>query len=376
MDAAEAALEQCKAALKQAEINLDNTIIKSPIKGIIIARRANIGQNVGPEPNAPSLFLIAKDLKKMQIWASVDEADIGVIKEGITASFTVDAFPNEEFKGKVIQIRKDAQRIQNVVEFTVVLVFDNSDLKLMPYMTANIRFEIDTHKDVLLVPNAALRWKPGPELVEDLGVKIGGGDTNSSITLKALVAPKDMYDALDNQNSGIVWLMSQDAKHLRHIVVQTGVTDGTLTEISGQDVKEGMEVVIGQSSQPSPFPRPTINPFIPEDSAQPTKQPPITPAVNPAVESKALRGRWKVVNIDKGNSADLAWAAQWPGMRPQTIDILDFSAELVGVLIFAEGSGQNYYYSIDPNASPKTIDIFLKEPPHYETRAVLRTGPL
>ena len=110
--------------------------------------------------NAPSLFLIAKDLRRMQVWASVNEADIGQIHVDMPVNFTVDAFPGETFRGKVTQIRMNATMTQNVVTYTVVVTTDNSSGKLLPYLTANVQFEVDHRSGVLLVPNAALRWKP------------------------------------------------------------------------------------------------------------------------------------------------------------------------------------------------------------------------
>jgi RND family efflux transporter MFP subunit len=244
VDAAEAAVEQSKAAMEQALTNLDNTVIKSPVKGAIVARRINVGQNVGPDPKSGSLFLIAKDLKNMQIWASVNEADIGRIKDGMTASFTVDAFPNEKFTGKVVQIRKDAQRIQNAVVYTVILAFDNSDLKLMPYMTANVKFEIDARKDVLLVPNAALRWKPSPEMIDkNSPIKLDKQEGSYATTMHGDITD-DKYRS--DIQKGLIWVKSPDGGHVFGIFIQFGLTDGALTEISGTDVKEGMEVVVGQ----------------------------------------------------------------------------------------------------------------------------------
>ncbi len=161
----EAVIKQSESALALANANFDYTIIKSPVQGVIVDRRVNVGQTVVASLNAPSLFLIAKDLRRMQVWASVNEADIGRIKPGLPVRFTVDAYPGETFRGKVAQIRLNATMTQNVVTYTVVVEFDNSDLKILPYLTANLQFEIDQHKDVLLVPNAALRWKPRPELV-------------------------------------------------------------------------------------------------------------------------------------------------------------------------------------------------------------------
>src|SRR5439155_12372317 len=124
-----------------------------------------VGQTVVASLNAPSLFLIARDLKKMQIWASVNEADIGQIHPDQDVQFTVDAFPDRIFRGKVSQIRLNAQMTQNVVTYTVVVTVDNDDGRLIPYLTANLQFEVDRKKDVLVVPTAALRWQPRPDLI-------------------------------------------------------------------------------------------------------------------------------------------------------------------------------------------------------------------
>ncbi|HLJ94688.1 MAG TPA: efflux RND transporter periplasmic adaptor subunit, partial [Gemmataceae bacterium] len=157
---AEASLAAAKAALSNAETNLRYCTIKSPVKGVIVDRRVNIGQTVVSSLNAPSLFLLAKDLKRLQVWASVNEADIGNIKPGQAATFSVDAFPDRVFKGSVAadQPRLNASMTQNVVTYTVVVNTDNSDGALLPYLTANLQFEVSKHSNALLVPNAALRW--------------------------------------------------------------------------------------------------------------------------------------------------------------------------------------------------------------------------
>ena len=155
-----ATIEQAKAALAMANTNLDYCTIKSPVKGVIVDRRVNVGQTVVSTMSATSMFLIAKDLTRIQVWASVNEADIGRIHVGMPVSFTCDAFPKTTFRGTVCQIRLNATITQNVVTYTVVVVTDNSDGKLLPYLTANLQFEVDPHHDVLKVPNAALRWKP------------------------------------------------------------------------------------------------------------------------------------------------------------------------------------------------------------------------
>src|SRR5205814_7076430 len=164
---AQATIKQTQSALETAKINLGYTTIVSPVKGVILDRRVNIGQTVVSSLNAPSLFLIAKDLKRLQVWASVNEADIGNVHSGQPVTFTVDAYPGRVFKGVVAadQPRLNASMTQNVVTYTVVVNTDNSDGKLVPYLTANLQFEISKHANVLLVPNAALRWKPSPNQV-------------------------------------------------------------------------------------------------------------------------------------------------------------------------------------------------------------------
>ena len=258
---------------------------------MIIARRLNIGQNIGPDPNAPSLFLIAKDLKNMQVWASVHEADIGRIHEGTLATFSVDAFPKETFAGKVTQIRLDASRVHH---YAVIVAFDNSDLKLMPYMTANLKFEIDARKDVLLVPNATLRWKPSAEMMakggpvqveklEGLDVTIVRGDKDAVQT--TIIALSNLSTVTANQKRGIIWVKSQDDKHVRPIEVQTGLTDGSITEISGPDVKEGMEVVIGHAKKTDADSGAVVNPF----------------------ETKIFRGKQQTVEPESASKVEVAF---------------------------------------------------------------------
>ncbi len=240
LQAARATLLQCESALALAKRNLDCTTIRSPVKGVIIDRRVNVGQNVGVSaPNASCLFLIAKDLKKMQVWAMVNEADIARIRKGMEARFTVDAFPKETFKGTVTQIRMNAAVIQNVVVYTVVVGFDNSDLKLVPYLTANVQFQVEKRSNVLRVPNAALRWKPVPDLVG------------------ANAATPEAQGAMRSLPPGTaLWIKTADGRHVQRIPINVGLSDGLLSEVSGPDVKEGMEIVIGQRADGN-------NPFVP-----------------------------------------------------------------------------------------------------------------
>jgi HlyD family secretion protein len=165
VEAAAAAVEQSKANLETADTNLKYCTITSPVKGVIVDRRVNMGQTVVSSLSAPSLFLIARDLTRMQLWASVNEADIGQIHPGQPVQFTVDAFPHTTFRGEVSQIRLNANMTQNVVTYTVVVTTDNSSMRLLPYMTANVKFEVAKRDNVLLVPSAALRWKPQPNQI-------------------------------------------------------------------------------------------------------------------------------------------------------------------------------------------------------------------
>ncbi len=167
---AQASLAQSQAVQQRAQRNLDYCTIKSPVKGVIIDRRVNAGQTVVASLNAPSLFLLAKDLTHMRVWVAVNEADIGKIKSGQPVSFTVDAFPGETFKGEVAKVRFNASMTQNVVTYTTEITTDNSSGRLLPYLTANVKFELNRFNSVLMVPNAALRWTPSAEQI-DPGVR-------------------------------------------------------------------------------------------------------------------------------------------------------------------------------------------------------------
>ena len=157
---AKAATVQAQAGFEKAQRNLDFCIIKSPVKGVIIDRRVNIGQTVVSSFNAPSLFLIAKDLTRMQIWVAVNEADVGRIVPGAPVTFFCDAFPGRQFEGAVGKVRLNATMTQNVVMYTVEVNTENPDKLLLPYLTANVHFVTRKESNVLLVPNAALRWSP------------------------------------------------------------------------------------------------------------------------------------------------------------------------------------------------------------------------
>ena len=165
IEQAKAAVTQAEAMLKRSTQNLGYCTISSPVKGVIIDRRVNIGETVVSSLNTPSLFLIAKDLRQIQVWVSVNEADIGNIHPDQPVTFTVDAYPNDTFHGTVGKVRLNASMTQNVVTYTVEVNTDNSDRRLLPYLSANVKFEISHHKNVLLAPNSALRWYPEVSMV-------------------------------------------------------------------------------------------------------------------------------------------------------------------------------------------------------------------
>ncbi len=238
---AQSAVAQAEAALKRAERNLGYCTIRSPVKGVIIDRRVNIGQTVVASLNAPSLFLIAKDLKRMQIWASVNEADIGHIRPGQKVTFTVDAYPGQVFSGEVSKVRLNATMTQNVVTYTVEVTTDNKDGKLLPYLTANVKFELDRREHALLVPNAALRWYPKPEqMAPDVRKKLTGEQHP--------IGSEDQSNAATAEGrQRTLWV--QDGSFVRPVYVAVGLSDGTLTEIQGDKVEEGMEVIVGEQAR-------------------------------------------------------------------------------------------------------------------------------
>ena len=160
VESALAAVKQREALLKQAEVDLERTIIRAPVDGTVILRNIDAGQTVAASLQAPVLFTIAQDLRDMQVEAAIDEADVGRLRVGQAATFTVDAFPRRNFSGEIRQVRKSPQTVQNVVSYTVVISAANPDLSLLPGMTANVRVVVESRTSVLKVANAALRFRP------------------------------------------------------------------------------------------------------------------------------------------------------------------------------------------------------------------------
>ncbi|TLY34759.1 MAG: efflux RND transporter periplasmic adaptor subunit [Nitrospirae bacterium] len=240
---AEAGVKQARAQLDTAKVNLEYTTIHSPVHGIVISRNVDVGQTVAASFQAPVLFTIAKDLTKMQVDTNVSESDIGGITEGKPATFVVDAYPNQVFRGKITQVRNAPITVQNVVTYNVVIGVDNSDLRLRPGMTANVSIIVASRENVLRVPNPALRFKP------TLLVK-GDDKAGSSQVLAADKRDGGRKGSLpgtggrDAKAKPTVWQPNPSGEPTA-VEVKTGITDGTFTELVEGPLKEGDEVIIG-----------------------------------------------------------------------------------------------------------------------------------
>jgi HlyD family secretion protein len=229
---AEAQVTQARAALNQAEVNLQQSVIRSPIDGIVVARNVDVGQTVAAAMQAPTLFVLAADLGRMEVMASIDESDVGRIAEGQRVAFTVDAYPSAAFTGTVAQVRLQPQTVQNVVTYSALIDAPNPDLLLKPGMTANVTIEVARRDGVIKVPNAALTFRPAPSAVEGPAGKTG---------------PR-------------VWRSVQG--NLTAVPVQVGLSDGQATEVSSSALNVGDQVAVrlstpGQPTRPqagsSPF---------------------------------------------------------------------------------------------------------------------------
>ncbi len=253
-----------EAVLNRSRTYLGYCTIRSPVDGVIIDRRVNIGQTVVASLNAPSLFLIAKDLKKMQVWVAVNEADIGQIYPKQRVNFTVDAYPHEQFVGEVGKIRLNASMVQNVVNFTVEVNTDNSDGKLLPYLTANVNFEVAKHENVLTVPNAALRYKPSAKelIVPEARAEFAGA-------VSARTAKRAGSRAKTEDNTGVLW--AREGDFVRPARVKVGLNDDSVSEIESDAVQEGAEVVISEIAMSNGDG--TRNPFAPQFFGGPKRGP-------------------------------------------------------------------------------------------------------
>ncbi|HEY2914430.1 MAG TPA: efflux RND transporter periplasmic adaptor subunit [Candidatus Angelobacter sp.] len=226
---AAAQVQQNSAAVTVAKANLDYTTIKSPIDGTVIARSVDVGQTVAASLQAPTLFTIAQDLTKMQVYVSTDESDVGTIQAGQDVNFKVDAFPKDSFKGKVSAVRLNATTVQNVVTYTTIVDFDNPDMKLFPGMTAYVTVPVATATDVVKVPNGALRFTPDltakqiSDLYQKAGIAAAGG---------ARKGGKGTQQASGQQaTTAVVWKLNAD-KSLEPVQIKLGITDHTTTEVA------------------------------------------------------------------------------------------------------------------------------------------------
>lgn len=270
---------QARAALTRARLDLKNSVILSPVDGVVIARNVELGQAVAAQFQAPNLFTIAQDVRNMQVLANVDEADIGMIRVGQSATFTVDAYRGRRFSAEVGQVRNAAQTVQNVVTYVVVLNVDNSDLLLKPGMTANVRMEVARREGALLLPNAALRFKPRVESPGQQGQGQRQGQRQGSNGARAGRSPESGGGAGPRQGNGsgkgpgqgndkdgpgkdkdkeglplgatrgTVYVQEGDG--LKPVPVVVGITDGTQTELI-RGLSEGDQVIVDtQRTTPS-----------------------------------------------------------------------------------------------------------------------------
>jgi HlyD family secretion protein len=215
-------VQQQQAALAQAQLNLAHTRILAPVDGTVIARNMDVGQTVAASFQAPTIFQIAQDLTKMQVDTNVAEADVGNLKVGQPATFTVDAYPATEFHGKIVQIRKAPIDVQNVITYDAVIGVSNPDLKLLPGMTANVSILTERRDNVLKAPNAALRFRPPASLLEQ--------------------------PAPESKPAGQGWAevyVEGSGGKVRGVPVELGITDGSYTQIKAGDLKEGEQVIVG-----------------------------------------------------------------------------------------------------------------------------------
>jgi HlyD family secretion protein len=220
----QAQVTQAAANLKQTQVNLGKTVITSPIDGIVIARNIDVGQTVAASFQAPTLFVIAADLTRLQLKASIDEADVGRIRAGQRVTFTVDAYSGETFSGTVEQVRLNPTVEQNVVTYAAIITAPNAELKLRPGMTANATVEVSRRENVLTVPSSAFRVRPDEDELKLLGAQ----------KLPAGRSP-------DAKGSGTVWVADGDS--IRAVQIRTGVSDATSTEVLDGSIEEGARVV-------------------------------------------------------------------------------------------------------------------------------------
>ncbi|HTN93560.1 MAG TPA: efflux RND transporter periplasmic adaptor subunit [Gallionella sp.] len=245
---AEAQLLLTRAQLEKDRANLSYSVIRSPVSGVVVDREVDVGQTVAASLQTPTLFKIAQDLSKMQIDSNFAEADIGGIRVGQPVRFTVDAFADQHFKGVVKQIRLNPTTVSNVVTYDVVVNVDNPEKILLPGMTAYVNIAVAERKDVLLVPNAALRYKPADSEIEKLPPKPGPaanpGSSNPQKNEGGRQSGSQRGKSKRDTFAGKVYVL--DKGKLKPVNVTLGITDNRNTEVVGGDIREGDLVVTGE----------------------------------------------------------------------------------------------------------------------------------
>lgn len=243
LDSASALVDQSAAALRQVQTNLRYTSIRSPIDGVVVERQYDIGQTVAASFQAPTLFTIAQDLTKMQVQADIDQADIGRLRVGQTARFTVDAYPEERFTGRIADIRLNATTNQNVVTYPVIIEVENPEQKLRPKMTADVTIDVAQATNVLRVPNAALRFRPEEE--GESGQPRAGAAVKRQG--KDGTRPSGGGRARGKKSGGTTIYVLENGKPAPR-QIQTGITDGRFTEVTGGTLKEGEKIIVGKAT--------------------------------------------------------------------------------------------------------------------------------
>ena len=256
-----AQVNQAQAALNQSSVDFNNTVIRSPVDGIVVSRNVDVGQTVAASLQAPVLFLIANDLSKMQVDTNVSEGDVGNVWVGQDVTFAVDAYPTRRFKGTVQQVRNAAIMVQNVVTYDAVVGVDNKELLLKPGMTANVEFLVSRKEDVLKIPNAALRFRPLSERqpaqvaaagqAGGPGAAAGGGAARRGGSPNAGQGSRNREGGVNRQGTVYV-LRDQKAIPVR---VRLGISDGTYSEVVGGDLKAGDQIILSMAGQTSSTPR-------------------------------------------------------------------------------------------------------------------------
>ena len=253
LDLAEATIVSTQISLERAQRNLDYATIVSPINGVVVERNVDEGQTVAASLNTPQLFLIANDLASMEILASVDESDIGLIKEGQEVRFTVQAYDEVMFAGTVRQVRLQSSIQENVVTYTAVIDVDNSDGKLLPGMTATVEFLIDQASDVMKVPNAALRFRPNEQMMTEMiaqrdaqqeGTESSGGQRPGGASGRPTGARGGFGGGASD--AVMLWYLNENGD-IQVARARTGITDGSMTEVIGASLETGMQVISGVS---------------------------------------------------------------------------------------------------------------------------------